>query len=296
LIVARDEAHSLAECLAAVAWADERIVVVDARSRDATLEIARRDAEVVAVRVFDDFAAQRNAALALASGDWVLSVDADERVTPALAAEIRRVLADGDLACRGFRVPIRSEILGRPFTGSGTQHDLPLRLFRRDSGRWVGLVHEIVDLRGPVGSLRGALRHCTIPTMKVFLEKINDYTTLEARELAASGRPYRGSDLVARPAWTFFKLYLLKRGFRDGVEGFLFCLLSAVSAAVRAWKHRELTRPRWTRGLPASPGVVSRRGRLIDPPSPALEKGGRGGGLSPASAAPARTALAGRVP
>src|SRR5437763_14673894 len=88
LVVAKDEAHNLAECLAAARWADERIVVVDARSRDATLEIARREADRVAVRVFDNFAGQRNAALALASGDWVLAIDADERVTPALAAEI----------------------------------------------------------------------------------------------------------------------------------------------------------------------------------------------------------------
>ena len=115
-------------------------------------------AEVVAVRDFDDFASQRNFALALASGDWVLSVDADERVTPALAAEIRRVIAEPANPYRGFRVPIRSVILGRPFGFSGTQHDHPLRLFRRDSGRWVGLVHETVELNGPVGSLQNALR------------------------------------------------------------------------------------------------------------------------------------------
>ncbi len=96
LVVAKDEAHNLADCLAAAAWADERVVVVDATSRDATVEIARREADIVAVRVFDDFASQRNAALALATGDWVLSVDADERITPALAAEIRRVIADPD--------------------------------------------------------------------------------------------------------------------------------------------------------------------------------------------------------
>ena len=128
---------NLAECLAAARWADERVVVVDAASRDATLEIARRDADRVAVRVFDDFASQRNAALAMSSGDWVLSVDADERITPRLAAEIRRVVAEPLSPFRGYRVPIRSEILGRPFGFSGTQHDNPLRLFRatRADGR-----------------------------------------------------------------------------------------------------------------------------------------------------------------
>jgi glycosyltransferase involved in cell wall biosynthesis len=241
LVVARDEASNLADCLAAAQWADERVVVVDAASRDETLAIARRDADRVAVRAFDDFAAQRNAALALASGDWVLSVDADERITPDLAAEVRRIVADRDAPYVGYRVPIRSEILGRPFGYSGTQHDLPLRLFRRDAGRWVGLVHEVVALDGPAGTAAGELRHRTIPTMAAFLEKIDRYTTLEAQGLARARHPLRPGDLTVRPAWTFLKLYVFKQGFRDGVEGFVFCLFSGVSAAVRAWKHRELT-------------------------------------------------------
>jgi glycosyltransferase involved in cell wall biosynthesis len=241
LVVARDEAQNLADCLAAARWADERVVVVDAASRDATRETAHREADLVAVRVFDDFASQRNAALAMATGDWVLSVDADERITPGLAAEIRRVIADRNSPNLGYRVPIGSEVLGRRFRFSGTQHDHPLRLFRRDSGRWTGLVHETVDIPGPLGSLRGELRHRTIPTMSTFLEKINRYTTLEAEGLAGERRPFRTGDLTVRPVWTFFKLYVLKQGFRDGIEGFVFCLFSGVSAAVRAWKHRELT-------------------------------------------------------
>ncbi len=244
LVVAKDEEQNLADCLAAARWADERVVVVDASSCDATLAIARRNADVVLVREFDDFASQRNAGLAAASGDWLLSVDADERVTPELATEVRRVIDDTAAPYRGYRVPIRSEVLGRRFGFSGTQHDLPVRLFRRDSGRWIGLVHETVDLRGVVGTLSGPLSHRTIPTMKVFLEKINKYTALEAEELARSGRAYRTTDLTLRPAWTFLKLYLFKRGFRDGDEGFMFCLFSGVSAAVRAWKHRELTMAR----------------------------------------------------
>jgi glycosyltransferase involved in cell wall biosynthesis len=239
-VVARDEAHNLVDCLAAARWADERVVVVDAASRDATLEIARREADVVAVRPFDDFASQRNAALEMATGEWVLSVDADERITTELAAEIRRVIAAA-APYRGYRVPIRSEILGRRFAFSGTQHDHPLRLFRRDSGRWIGLVHETVELQGPANIVGGELRHRTIPTMSVFLDKINQYTTLEAVGLADRRQPVRTGDLTVRPVWTFLKLYVLKQGFRDGIEGFWFCLFSGVSAAVRAWKHRELT-------------------------------------------------------
>jgi glycosyltransferase involved in cell wall biosynthesis len=241
LIVARNEAHNLADCLAAASWAFERIVVVDPASHDNSLEIARQTAEVVSVRRFDDFASQRNFALSLASGDWVLSVDADERVTPALATEIRQRISEPSQDYRGFRVPIRSVILGRPFGFSGTQHDQPLRLFRRDSGRWTGLVHETVTLDGPVGSLDNALAHYSLPNMQVFLNKLDHYTTLEARGLAGSQRRFRLSDLALRPVWTFLKLYIFKLGFRDGVEGFMFCALSGVSVAVRAWKHRELT-------------------------------------------------------
>jgi glycosyltransferase involved in cell wall biosynthesis len=240
LVVAKDEGHNLSDCLSAAGWAFERVVVVDAASRDATLHIARQQADVVAVRPFDNFASQRNFALALASGDWVLSVDADERVTPALAAEIHRVLADPMNPYRGFRVPIRSVILGREFGFSGTQHDQPLRLFRREFGYWIGLVHETVELTGRCGSLQDALRHHTIPTVQVFLNKLGHYTTLEAVGLAGSHRRFRLSDLALRPLWTFLKLYLFKQGFRDGLEGLMFCALSGVSVAVRAWKHREL--------------------------------------------------------
>ena len=134
------------------------------RSRDRTVEIARREADIVVVRDFDDFATQRNTGLEAASGDWLLSVDADERVTPELAIEIRRVINDPAAPYRGYRVPIRSEVLGRRFAFSGTQHDLPVRLFRRDCGRWVGLVHETIDLCGPVGSVSSPPRHRTIPT------------------------------------------------------------------------------------------------------------------------------------
>jgi len=241
LIVAKNEAHNLADCLAAASWAFERIVVVDPISRDATLDIAQQAADVVAVRDFDDFASQRNFGLALATGDWVLSVDADERVTPGLAVEIHSVTADLANPYHGFRIPIRSVILGRPFGFSGTQHDHPLRLFRRGSGQWTGLVHETVALDGSVGSLEHAIRHHSLPNVQVFLHKLDHYTTLEAQGLAGAHRRFRMSDLALRPAWTFFKLYVCKQGFRDGLEGFMFCALSGVSVAVRAWKHRELT-------------------------------------------------------
>lgn len=242
LIVARDEADNLPGCLDSLTWVDEIVIVVDAASRDATEVIARSRADRVAVRVFDDFAAQRNASLDLATGDWILAIDADERVTSELADSVRAAVRDSDSPHAGYRIPIRSVILGRRFTYSGTQNDRPLRLFRRDAGRWVGEVHETVALRGTVGQLVGWLDHCTIPNLSVFLKKIDHYTTLEARKLLNLGHRPRRFDGTLRPFWTFLKLYAFKQGFRDGAEGFLFCALSAVSTAVRQWKLRELVR------------------------------------------------------
>lgn len=240
LIVARDEEANLPGCLASVAFAHERIVVVDPSSTDDTRGVAERLADVVIVRRFDDFASQRNSGKAAATGDWILAIDADERVTPELADEIRAALADPSNPHVGFRLPIRSEILGRPFGYSGTQQDLPLRLFRRDLGEWSGRVHETVTLDGTVGRMAGFLDHRTIPDVRVFLRKIDQYTSLEARDLHRGGVRFRARDLTLRPAWLFIKLYLYKQGFRDGLEGLMFCALSGVSAAIRTWKLREL--------------------------------------------------------
>jgi glycosyltransferase involved in cell wall biosynthesis len=246
LILARNEAVKLPACLQSVAWADERVVVVDRASRDQTRAIAENTAEVVVVRTFDDFAGQRTAALALATGDWVFAIDADERATSALAAEIHRVIAaadqDPEHAPCGYRVPIRSIILGRAFGYSGTQHDRPVRLFRRGAGCWTGAVHETVVLDGSAGQLQNALEHETIPDMQTFLKKVNEYTTLEAITFERERRRPRPLDLAVRPLWTFVKLYLAKQGFRDGREGFVFCALSGLSELVRHWKYRERLR------------------------------------------------------
>ena len=240
LILAKNESHNLPSCLHTVSWANEVIVVVDKASEDQTDEIARRGADMVAVRTFDDFANQRNAALELATSEWVLAVDADERPTPELAREIRRVINEPFRPHSGYRVPIRSVVLGRPFRYSGTQFDRPLRLFRRDKGHWVGAVHETVELEGSSGELQHSLQHRTIPDMRTFIHKINHYTTLEAMKFQRDGRKFHWWDVTLRPVWIFFKLYILKKGFKDGLEGLVFCFMSGVSVAIRHWKHREL--------------------------------------------------------
>jgi len=254
-IIAQDEARNLAELLPRLAWADE-MLVVDGGSADGTGEVARSHGARVSVRPFDTFARQRNHALALAGGDWVLSIDADERPTPPLAAEIRRQIASTRHA--GFRIPIRSSIFGRPFRASGTQDDCPLRLARRDRARWTGEVHERLRVAGSVGRLRARLEHETLPDLHAFLAKMHRYTMLEARGRVAAGRALRWGDAWIAPAREVFRRLVWKRGFLDGPEGWAFCLLSGLSEWVLADRHRRYWRAAERARAGESLGTIAR--------------------------------------
>ena len=244
LILARDEAENLPGCLESVSWADEVVVVVDRASRDQTEAIAQRGADLVAVRTFDDFASQRNAALELASGDWVFAIDADERATPELAAEIRRGHRPipRTAARRLPRAdPERDPRPAVPLLGHAARPAAPALPPRTRAAGSAPSTRRSTS-RAPPASSSTPLQHRTIPDMQTFLRKINEYTTLEAIKFEREGRPHRATDLAVRPVWTFLKLYLGKQGFRDGLEGFVFCALSGLSVAVRHWKHRERLR------------------------------------------------------
>lgn len=240
-LIALNEERNIARCLQSLAWADE-IIVIDSGSSDATVEIARRFTDWVHVVPFDDYASQRNRALAVSTGDWVFSIDCDEWVPDELAIEVRRAVAGVGPDCGGYWVPIRSRIFGRRFRHSGTQSERKMRLFRRENARWSGPVHETVELHGRTAVLRHAIEHESTPDLDTYLRKLIRYSSLEAEGIARSGRSRAYARGWFAPFWKFARLYFGKLGFLDGPEGFRFCMLSGLQEWVVNQKLLERTR------------------------------------------------------
>jgi glycosyltransferase involved in cell wall biosynthesis len=240
-VITLDEEQRLRACLESVAWADE-IVVVDAESRDKTAQIAREFTERVVVRPWPGFTAQKNFALEQATGDWVLSLDADEEVSPELRDEIQSLLAQPP-PCDGYAVPRKNIFWGRWIRHGGLYPDWQMRLFRRPRGRFVDrAVHESVQVEGPVARLRGALLHRSYRDVSDFLARADRYSTLAADEWLRSGRPVRPADLVLRPLGRFFGMYVLRLGVLDGWRGFLLATLYAYYVGMRSAKVLERAR------------------------------------------------------
>ena len=239
LIITKDEERQIADCLASLVFADE-IVVVDSGSSDRTEEICRRDPRVRWFREpWQGFGPQKNSALEKARNEWVFSVDADERVTPELAAEIAsldRAAANAD----GFRVPRRSFFGTRCVRHGGWYPDYTIRLWRRGAGRFVDRsVHEVVRVQGEVGTLRGDLLHYTYRDTEDFLRRMNRYSTLAAGELRRQGARATMFDLALRPPFTFFRMFVLRAGFLDGGLGFRLAVLYAMYTFSKYSKLRD---------------------------------------------------------
>ncbi len=226
-MIARDEADRIGACLASLAFCDETLVV-DAHSADATRELCRERGARVIERDWPGFAAQKEFALRAARHDWVLCVDADERISPELRREIETLCERGFAGCAGYRMPRRSEYLGRWIRHGSWYPNRQLRLFDRRRGRWSGgELHERVLLDGRCGELAGELLHLPYRNFAEHLATIERYTTLRAAELHAQGRRTRIADLMLRPAWRFLRCYWLEAGCLDGWRGLLLAYLAS---------------------------------------------------------------------
>jgi glycosyltransferase involved in cell wall biosynthesis len=241
IVIAKNEAANIAGCLDSLAFCDERIVV-DGGSRDETAALATaKGARVVSAPDWKGFGPQKNLALSHARGEWVLSLDADERVTPALAAEIQNAI--GGAKANGYKMPRLSTFCGKEIRHSGWYPDYVLRLFRRDKARFSDdLVHERVICEGPIAKLREPLRHDTITSPDDALEKIDRYSTAGAQQLIASGRRVTFISGILHGGWTFFRTYFLRAGFLDGPEGYLVARYHAQTTFYRyrkAWMQQR---------------------------------------------------------
>lgn len=226
VVITKNEADNISGVLESVAWADD-IVVVDSESTDDTVAIARRYTDRVFTRAWEGYGAQKNYATGLAAHDWVLSLDADERVPPELAAEIDEALRRSP-ALKGYRIPRTTRYLGRWIRSTDWYPDYQLRLYDRRVSAWnARFVHESVTVQGRVGTLSSEIRHYAYDDLSDHLATINHYTTLAARQMAAEHRRAGLTDLIVHPPLVFFRNYLLRRGFRDGGPGLVISLMNA---------------------------------------------------------------------
>ncbi len=245
-IIARDEERHIGACLASVAGlASEVLVLLDERTTDRTAAIAAAHGATVIRAPWRGFPAQRNQALALSRGPWVLFLDADERVTPELAAEIRAVLQSSTSSCDGYWIPRRNLFFGRPLRGGGWYPDHQLRLLRREAAHYDERrhVHEYPRLAGPPGTLHGHLAHLNIERLDELWIKQSRYALAEARTLAEEGRRTRWRNFLGAPAREFWRRYVALGGWRDGALGLFLCLTMAWFEVVKFAFLRTLAPP-----------------------------------------------------
>jgi glycosyltransferase involved in cell wall biosynthesis len=239
ILITLNEEKNLEACLDGVRWVDE-IIVVDCGSNDGTKKIALKYTDKFHYRAWDSFSRQKAHALSLASNAWILSLDADERVTQELAEEMRK--AAGSAALDGYLLKRDNYFLGKLMTGGGWQRDYQLRLFRKSKAKVTDrLVHEGFEIDGPVGRLSNPLKHFTYTSLSAAFKKMNEYTSLEAVEYAAS-RKSSGGAAVLHSLSAFMRCYVSRRGYRDGAHGLVLSLLNAASTTLLYMKLWEIQR------------------------------------------------------
>ena len=237
--------HGIDRYLDSVAWCDE-IVVVDSGSTDGTLALCRDHPKVRLVeQAFLGYGPQKRFAVAQASHDWILSLDADEVVTPALAGEIQSLLAADAAPLAGATLTRRMVFLGRVFGHGRDARQRILRLFDRRQGAFTDdAVHEKVVVRGPTRELNGDLLHYSYRDLADYFDKFNRYTTLMAEKMNRQGRRVGVPGIVLRPPWAFFQYYFLRGNWLNGLPGFVYALLSAHYKTVKYVKLYELQNTR----------------------------------------------------
>jgi len=244
VIITYNEEDNIDRCLESVKWADE-IIIVDNFSTDRTLDIARRYTDQIFQRKWDGFGSQKNYAISKATNNWILAIDADERITPELAGEIRVLFRAGELPMAAYELPYKVFFGDQWVRHGGWYPEYHIRLFCKDKGRFKErLVHEGVEVSGPVGRLRHFVEHYTYRSISDFIQRIDRYSTLSAEAYYKEGRKVGWVETAFRAWFTFVQMYILKRGFLDGGVGFQLAVLYACSTFVKYAKLKELSEKR----------------------------------------------------
>lgn len=239
VIISKNEEKRIEACLQSVAWADE-IIVVDSGSTDTTGEIVKRYTNRFHTIAWKGFGPQKQAAVELASYDWILNIDCDEQVTAELAEEIVRILELENTSC-AFSVPRRTFINAKEIKHSGWYPDRTIRLFDRQRARFSdSLVHERVIADGVTGDCKSPVLHYSFSGIEPLLSKLNHYSELSAKQMFQSGRKSTVFDITVRPLFAFFKTYVLRAGFLDGVEGLEIAVTTSLLTFTKYIKLREL--------------------------------------------------------
>ena len=239
VIITHNEEDNIRDCLESIKWADE-IIVVDSESDDKTPKICDNYNIFFYNEPWKGFSCQKNSAIKKATKNWILSLDADERVTPELKKEIEAVLNSSNPK-DGYFIPRKNFFLGRWIKYCGWYPDYNLRLFKKDKGLFgIREVHEAIDLDGSIGHLKNPMKHYTYKTISDYLQRLDYYSTLAAKELLKENKTYRTHYIIFRPVFTFINMYMLRAGFLEGHYGFLLSILYSFYTFSKYIKLKEL--------------------------------------------------------
>lgn len=245
IVITYNEAANITECLESLKWCDE-ILVIDSASSDNTCELAREFTNNITITGNIPYGEKRNIGIDKAAFDWILWIDADERISPELKREIEELISQSATQHEAYLVNRRSFFINKFIKHCGWYPDYTLRLFKKSSGIRFdsSLVHEKAVYSGNTGRLKSDILHYTDRDFEHYINKLNKYTSLSAEELKAKGKKTTFFDIIFRPAFAFFKMYFLKLGILDGYVGLVLCTLSSVHVMTKYSKLYLMNKPK----------------------------------------------------
>lgn len=239
IIITKNEVKNIKQCLESVSWADE-IIIVDAESEDKTVELARQFTDKIFIKKWEGFVPQKKYALSLTNNEWILSLDADERVSPELKGEIKNINLNG---IDGFFIKRKNYLFEKEITSCGWDKDYQLRLFKKSKVELPErLVHEGFKINGKTVYLSNVIHHHTFSSLHNYLIKVNSYTTLRAKEIYKSKKKVTALTIFTHAFSAFVRYYISLKGFKDGMHGLIISFINSVSTMliyVKIWEKQK---------------------------------------------------------